>query len=475
MARSSEPLSPWQQPGPPQVALPAESIEYVNGITFFLVEVVPSGGSLPWAVPRRYSDFDKLRRILGFRGERLLTTPFPPKFLCTCENHRLEERRIGLERWLQELLRSPFSLQVPVAWHVKRFLVDTSEVRAADVQAALSLFPPHASNADAEELQNPQTADSSTHLEVPRDAQTPPRFGKLPERLRNKLQHWRGRQCGSSEHCYSTPVVPGGPLHTPSSSSATWDVESNSNSVHANDLLRHSFAGFLPSPEVERAQVAGESFEQCARLIARDLPRTFSGNPKVDHVRLHVADVLRSYARKDPELGYTQGMCFPAAAVCLSHEGSAADRCFEAIMKNLRGLWLPGFPLAMHGIALFRTLLQESDPEVLAHFSSIGADFTMILTKPWLTLFARWLPLGHFVDLLPFLEEEGLIGMLAITLVMLLHHRWFLLGCEDLEETLLYLSSLPLKSPPERFMDMCTDAVPTLRSRTALLAPVAGC
>jgi hypothetical protein len=126
----------------------------------------------------------------------------------------------------------------------------------------------------------------------------------------------------------------------------------------------------------------------------------------------------------------------------------------------------------MHGIALFHTLLQESDPEVLAHFSNIGADFTMILTKPWLTLFARWLPLRHFVDLLPFLQQEGLIGILAITLVMLLYHRWFLLGCEDLEETLLYLSSLPLKPPPEHFMEMCTAALPTLRSRVALLAPV---
>merc|ERR1712007_409779 len=101
------------------------------------------------------------------------------------------------------------------------------------------------------------------------------------------------------------------------------------------------------------------------------------------------------------------------------------------------------------------TLLQEMDPDILTHFQAIDMSFMLLLPKAWLSIFARWLPLQSLLGVVPLLSDEGLSGVLAVSLVLLLYHRWFLLGCQCLEEGLRYFNSLPSKPAPEGFLDMC--------------------
>lgn len=460
-----------ERTGSPQVALPAKSIETIAGVTFFLVEVIPVGGSVPWAVPRRYSDFRKLRRCLGLGENSLPWAPFPPKLVLECTGERMEARRSGLERWLRELLNAPLGLHARVAQPLRRFLVDTGSMPPDGLQAAVSLFPPPETpclkdrdGTDTPSVCSGDMAESTVgHEQVD---------GRPPGRLKRRLSNLRERLWTAPDvqrHETSSSWV--GSHNPPEShNSASWHSQLLTwpPSPTSATSMTHSRNSFAPSAgfQVQRALVLGGSFAECARLISRDIPRTFSGNPKVDCIRLRIAEVLRSYAQKDPELGYTQGMCFPAAAVCLRDDGPEATTSFESLMGHLRGLWLPGFPLVLEGTALFQGLLQEHDPEVLHHFIQIGIDLEMVLPKPWLTLFARWLPLPSFLEAMPFLAQEGFPGVLAITLMLLLYHRWFLLGCENFEEVLVYLNGLPTKPPPERLIDMCTVALPGLRART---------
>jgi len=216
---------------------------------------------------------------------------------------------------------------------------------------------------------------------------------------------------------------------------------------------------------------AGEGFSACARLIARDIQRTFPGYAAVDNVRLRAADVLRSYAQKDAELGYTQGMCFVAVAVCLHgawvEKAPDEDAEFAAIIQKLRGFWLPGFPLVAEGIDLLEVLLDERDPDLLAHFRNLGVDLLLMLPQAWLSLFAKWLPMASFLELLPFISQNGLHGVITVTYILILYHRWFIMGCQEPHELLAYMSTLSMKPPPKCFLRLCSSALPKLAARLA--------
>lgn len=204
-----------------------------------------------------------------------------------------------------------------------------------------------------------------------------------------------------------------------------------------------------------------------ARTIARDVKRTFHGNSRVDDVRLQIADVLRSYAQRDPELGYTQGMCFAAAIVCLHNDDAAegdATGAFETLMGSLRRLWLPGFPWVFGGVPILQELLADRDPELANHLAVLDLDLTVVAAGAWVSVFARWLPMEVLGEVLPFLSKEGLTGFLAVTLMMLLYHRERLLHLHCPQEALAYLTDLSSEAPPEGLLDMCAVAVPKIRA-----------
>lgn len=394
----------------PTVVLPAGAIRAHGGVTSFSVEVTPAQGSASWSVMRRYTDFVRLRNDLGLAEDSL--PPFPPKLLMLrCRPERLEARRTGLEAWLLAVLQAPSARCVPA---VCRFLttIDRPD-QEAPLRHATSFFEPVEP--------------------VDEDADEVVFFGP---------SSWP-RLHGRNE-----------PLPTSGAS--------RTESTHAN-----SYTIVLPSRdlEAEQALTKGEAFDQCHSRIARDIIRTYYGNVMVDKKRISIINVLRSYALQDPELGYTQGMNYPAAAICLQNDGPKVDEQFGNLMKRFRGLWMPGFPLMEEGFPLMEALLGEHDGELLSHFSSIHLDLRrMVLPKAWLTLFARWLPLPSFIEILPFLISEGLPGILTVTLMLVLFHRWFLLRCGNIEEALVYLGTLPDRPPPERLLDMCTTALPILQN-----------
>eukprot|EP00927_Polykrikos_kofoidii_P044841 TRINITY_DN38718_c0_g1_i1.p1 TRINITY_DN38718_c0_g1~~TRINITY_DN38718_c0_g1_i1.p1 ORF type:complete len:491 (+),score=48.99 TRINITY_DN38718_c0_g1_i1:149-1621(+) len=212
------------------------------------------------------------------------------------------------------------------------------------------------------------------------------------------------------------------------------------------------------------------AFKEHACIIARDVPRVFAGVREVDNVRMRILQVLRTYAQRDPEIGYTQGMCFAAAVVCLRDRavGSAEDR-FVELMSGLRRLWGPGFPMVCEGTPILVRIMSERDPELVDHFRDISLNFATLIPCAWLSIFAKWLPLESLLEIVPFLGREGFPGFLVVTIFVLLYNRGSLLLCDDLSDAMPFLSTLSKQPPPPDLLRMCEHAVPCLKMRVESL------
>eukprot|EP00445_Apocalathium_hangoei_P017313 CAMPEP_0203892446 /NCGR_PEP_ID=MMETSP0359-20131031/35635_1 /ASSEMBLY_ACC=CAM_ASM_000338 /TAXON_ID=268821 /ORGANISM="Scrippsiella Hangoei, Strain SHTV-5" /LENGTH=425 /DNA_ID=CAMNT_0050814415 /DNA_START=62 /DNA_END=1339 /DNA_ORIENTATION=+ len=98
-----------------------------GGVTFYAVDVVPDNGSAPWRVWRRYNDFSDLRsKLKKVRGPSVGLWEFPRKHFTSCTGARQEERRLGLQRWLQQVLGHPASRAIWIA-HLRPFFEDHKE------------------------------------------------------------------------------------------------------------------------------------------------------------------------------------------------------------------------------------------------------------------------------------------------------------------------------------------------------------
>jgi hypothetical protein len=183
-----------------------------------------------------------------------------------------------------------------------------------------------------------------------------------------------------------------------------------------------------------------------ARQIEKDLPRTFSDQPHVASCVEIVEAVLLEYAAADPEVGYCQGMNCVAAVVCVQFpDASKAYLRFWKIVSNLRGLWLPGFPLLLRGVTAFDELFRISLPDLSAHFveNSVTVDmFDMFLPETWLTLFSRWLPFSMLWGIFEFIEAESFPGVLSLTAALLQEHTDAIMKAQDFTSLFMLLKSL---------------------------------
>lgn len=94
-----------------------------------------------------------------------------------------------------------------------------------------------------------------------------------------------------------------------------------------------------------------------------------------------------------------------------------AYRRFHGLVRSLRGLWQPGFPLLNEGAKVFRALAQDHPwfPHLVAH----GLEPFMYLPQAWLGVLHSWLPLDTVGGCLDFLEKHGFDGLIALSLVVI--------------------------------------------------------
>lgn len=222
------------------------------------------------------------------------------------------------------------------------------------------------------------------------------------------------------------------------------------------------------SPSFERCKPAqdfgvDDKFRDDAKVIARDVARIYAGHEHVDQLRLEMAAVLRGYARRHPELGYTQGMCFLALVTC-SKGKDLAEQLFEDYMTSLKLLWSPDFPLIQQGIPLLPGLLDKADMQLSYHlFHTLGLNLTAVLPTAWLSMFGKWLPFQQLLEIVPFLAASGLPGFLAATIVILTSFRSDLLDHQSVEDVLIFIAALRKSPAPANLMFLCRQILPGVR------------
>ncbi|CAE7566935.1 GYP5 [Symbiodinium pilosum] len=182
-----------------------------------------------------------------------------------------------------------------------------------------------------------------------------------------------------------------------------------------------------PSPEV-------------IRQLDLDLPRTAGGDKSLQACIGRVRGMILQHLDEDPELGYCQGMTLVAAVFAAAIQDPEAYKRFAAFVKQVRGLWLPGFPLLMPCMSGFEVLARER--AWFIHFTRLGVRSDMFLPQAMLSMFVNWLPLMMLLHCLSFLEDFGLAALLSMAVAFLDLHEARLLEQPTFEELMETLQGL---------------------------------
>lgn len=179
-------------------------------------------------------------------------------------------------------------------------------------------------------------------------------------------------------------------------------------------------AGSLAQPPQPRRSYSKDCLvdPSVIRQIDLDIPRTAGEKQELTACLGVARAVLLRHAAVDAELGYCQGMNAVAALIALAacSQEEAFFR-FAALTLQLRGLWLPGFPLLESGFAHFEALASERPWFEHLVASHIGVE--LYLPQAWLGFFETWLPLSTRLFFLWRVEQTGFAGLLAMTLAVL--------------------------------------------------------
>ena len=169
--------------------------------------------------------------------------------------------------------------------------------------------------------------------------------------------------------------------------------------------------------DVQETQGAGDASNHeklVKEQIDLDLPRTFPNTPEVDSRRATIRNVLLTYSRSNPHIGYCQGMSFPAAVLCANLSESAANARFQSCLEKVRELWLPGFHIFETVKQAFDALLAHQSQALAQSLQAQDVILDVFLLDAWLTMFARWLPFKMLFRVLDFVESSGLCRSIVL-------------------------------------------------------------
>eukprot|EP00812_Abedinium_dasypus_P009737 NODE_3405_length_791_cov_164.430707.p1 GENE.NODE_3405_length_791_cov_164.430707~~NODE_3405_length_791_cov_164.430707.p1 ORF type:complete len:198 (+),score=76.59 NODE_3405_length_791_cov_164.430707:3-596(+) len=128
------------------MGIPLEAAEMRGKVQFLAVIVTPDDGTESWQVMRCFDDFHDLHGKLGPGCDEFRDAPYPPKGWVHSWSGPLDDRRRGLECWLQRSIEHPLSY---THWHMplKDFLEAGRHALAAAPVAAVAPAPPPVASA----------------------------------------------------------------------------------------------------------------------------------------------------------------------------------------------------------------------------------------------------------------------------------------------------------------------------------------
>jgi hypothetical protein len=155
--------------------------------------------------------------------------------------------------------------------------------------------------------------------------------------------------------------------------------------------------------------------------------------------------LLRAYANSDLELGYVQGLAFPAGMLMCYCDENVAFGAFYEIMHGLklRDLYIRGFANLRLVTEVFKLHLSKHVPNVSALFAKMELDASWFTTSWFLTAFlGLQLPIRIQLNIFDCFCKFGVRALLSMGVAICKMEERNLAG--PLEEV------LPLLQHPER-------------------------
>jgi len=208
--------------------------------------------------------------------------------------------------------------------------------------------------------------------------------------------------------------------------------------------LRASLKPQLPGPLLQpRLDThSTESIEQ----MELDLPRTYPEDSRVAARLGMVRSIMLRHMMDDAEVGYCQGLnCVAAVFALAAHGYDEAYARFWMFTRQVRGLWLPGFPLFRDGEAWFESAAASRPWH--QHLEAKNVEPSMYLPQAWMTLFSSWLPLSILLQCVGLLESDGFNAIMAITLAVLDNVQDELMETKNMTQVMRILGDLRDRAP----------------------------
>ncbi|XP_028518701.1 EVI5-like protein [Exaiptasia diaphana] len=190
----------------------------------------------------------------------------------------------------------------------------------------------------------------------------------------------------------------------------------------------------------------------CERMIRRDIARTFP-----DHSFFKDKDgigqgtlfnVIKAYSVYDKEVGYCQGSAFIVGILLMQMPEEEAFCVLVKLMMDYRMREIFKPTMAELGLCIYQleNLLQETLPNLFAHFQAQGFHTAMYASSWFLTLFASVFPLNAAFRVMDVFISEGRDGLFRVIVAILMLSEEDLLQL-DMEYMLKYFQ----KEMPERY------------------------
>jgi len=227
------------------------------------------------------------------------------------------------------------------------------------------------------------------------------------------------------------------------------------------------FEALLAQPAATSPDDPGFASE---RQIDLDLARTFPGHRLLSSAEgsAKLRSVLVAYARRDPSVGYVQGMGFVAAMLLVFvEEAVEAFWCLCALVETL----LPPdfYSATLLGLrielAVFADLLALKMPKLAAHLDRHAVSPELFATRWYVAIFANALPVETTLRVWDAFLHGGIKVLHRVSLSLLRVAEPRLLSCHDQQEMMCILQEEQANCLDcERLLSLAFDRLSFLRS-----------
>jgi len=158
--------------------------------------------------------------------------------------------------------------------------------------------------------------------------------------------------------------------------------------------------------------------------------------------------VLTAYSRRNPAVGYCQGMNLITSTLLLVHaDEEEAFWTLSAIVERIlpEGFFSPSLLPSRACPLVLLDYVQEFAPKLHAHLTELGVDLAAICFSWFLSLFTDCLPVETLFRVWDVFLVDGLDVLFRVALGILRNNEQELLQCESIPAMYVALENLPTR------------------------------